>query len=37
MISINLPNIITIAVISVAAYAAVKVGGKMVGFSPAWL
>ena len=37
MISINLPNVATIAVISIGAYAAVKVIGKMTGYAPSWL
>jgi hypothetical protein len=37
MISLNLPNVATIAVISILAYAAVKAGTKAVGFTPAWL
>ena len=37
MISINVPNVITIAAISIGAYALVKAGSKMVGFNPAWL
>lgn len=37
MISLNVANVVTIAVISVAAYAAFKAGSKAIGFSPSWL
>lgn len=37
MISLNLPNVATIAIISIAAYAAFKAGSKAVGFAPSWL
>lgn len=37
MINLNLTNIITIGIISVAAFALVKVGSQAIGFSPAWL
>jgi hypothetical protein len=37
MISINIGNIVTISVISVAAYAGLKFGLKLAGISPSWL
>lgn len=37
MIDINPVNILTIGLIAVIAYAAVKFGAKAVGFSPSWL
>lgn len=37
MISINVPNVVTIAVISIAAYAAFKAGTKLVGYDASWL
>lgn len=37
MISINVPNVITIGLVSIAAYAAFKAGSKALGFSPSWL
>ena len=37
MISLNIGNIVTIGVISVAAYAAVKFGAKMAGVNVSWL
>lgn len=37
MIDINLANVITIALVSVAAYAAVKAGLKAAGMDTSWL
>jgi hypothetical protein len=37
MISLNLPNVATIALISVLGYVAVKAGTKALGFAPSWL
>lgn len=37
MISINLPNVITIGVISILVYAGAKAGLKVIGYQPTWL
>ena len=37
MISLNIGNIVTIGVISVAAYAAVKFGLKAAGVTTSWM
>lgn len=37
MIDINAMNVVTIGVICILAYAAVKIGAKLAGFSPSWL
>jgi len=37
MISLNVPNVITVAIISVLAIAAVKAGLTATGYSPSWL
>lgn len=37
MISLNVPNAITIAAIAILAFAAVKAAGTALGFSTSWL
>lgn len=37
MIDINPVNVLTIGLIAVLAYAAVRFGAKAVGFEPSWL
>lgn len=37
MISINIPNVLTIAIISIAAYAALKAGSRAIGFDTSWM
>ena len=37
MVDLNVGNVVTIGLISVAAYAAIKFGLKAAGVSPSWL
>jgi hypothetical protein len=37
MVSLNIGNIVTIGVISIASYAALKFGLKMAGVNASWL
>jgi hypothetical protein len=37
MIDINVPNTVSIAIIALAAYAALKFGMKLTGYSVPWL